>query len=511
MSNSDVVQAIPFVLHQIGRDDSIPDHLAAFCRSWKEWNPDLNVIYWSAQTLRQFVVDQAPSYLSLFDGYSHDICRANLGRYLLLQYYGGIYADLGCQCLCRLEPLLQGRELLIAPEPASHHQQSNVLDRGLEKVFSPAFMASIAAHPFWSDVLDVLCEFEPSSVQTYDDVLDATGSFLLGRVIMAKPMYERHLVPQAWIYPFSQVECWHGLVFDPIFWMRRTSESFVAHYWDGSWFQSSRGLHAFVPSKAPVNISSPSLPTVKGTKHNQGLIIRDSNNPLPLISCLMITRGRVCQARLAIQSFLNQTYLRRELIVVDDDSDASLSDWISGLSCDMIRLFRLPNEGMSLGELRNFSVLQSLGEYVCQWDDDDLYDPVRLEMQMGALLSTGSDVAVLSRFLIWWPHRKRLAVSCFRDWEGSFLCRRDCLPLYPAQRQGEDSAVFEQLRKRNHLARIDMPRLYLYVVHGLNTFHPSHFDRHWEVATARWQGADLERLRPELQRRLLMREYLECV
>ena len=509
-----MAKSIPLILHQIGFDDGIPSQLEGFRQSWSELNPDLDMIYWTEQKLRLFIAEKAPTYLALFDAFLHPLCRANLGRYLLLQYYGGIVADLDCQCLRPIAPLLNGHEVLIALEPMVHGQQDHLVDSGVKAVTRTAFLASRPSHPFWSEVLEILCETEPQhDHENNGDYHDIGGSLLLAHVMSTNPKYDVCLVDVAQIYPFSREECRQGLVFDPAFWVERSSAAFIACYWDVSWLPSivSGGWHAFVPSLAPVNISVPLL--CKDTKAKDEPIPSSSNliHCSPLISCLMITRERPIQARLAIQSFLRQTYPNRELIVVDDDPDSQLYDWILSLQSNLIRYFRLPDQGLSLGELRNFSAQQALGDYICQWDDDDLYDPLRLEMQMAALISTGSDATVLARFLMWWPQTKRLAVSCFRDWEGSLLCRKDCLPTYPHLRQGEDSALFEELRRKYTLARIDMPRLYLYVVHGRNTFTPSHFDDHWNHATSRWQGDDLNRLRLELQRRLFMREYSECV
>ena len=55
----------------------------------------------------------------MFDAFPHGICKADLGRYLLLLSFGGIYADLDCQCLQEIEPLIDGRQLVIATEPKS--------------------------------------------------------------------------------------------------------------------------------------------------------------------------------------------------------------------------------------------------------------------------------------------------------------------------------------------------------------------------------------------------------
>jgi glycosyltransferase involved in cell wall biosynthesis len=228
---------------------------------------------------------------------------------------------------------------------------------------------------------------------------------------------------------------------------------------------------------------------------------------LPLISALMVTRGRPRQAQLAIQTFQAQTYQNRELVVVDDDSDPTLARWISTQADPHIRLVRLSDAQQTLGELRNLALEQAHGLYVCQWDDDDLHDPLRLEVQLQTLRVRGAQASLLARWMIWWPQHQRLALSCYRNWEGSLLCRRSLMPAYPCLRRGEDSQLLEQLSNSVRVARIDMPRLYLYVVHGTNTFEQEHFETHWHQATARWQGSELDRLLPELQRRMPIHVY----
>ena len=70
--------------------------------------------------------------------------------------------------------------------------------------------------------------------------------------------------------------------------------------------------------------------------------------------------------------------------------------------------------------------------------------------------------------------------------------------------------MLQELIPRVRLARVDLPRLYLYVVHGANTFETDHFEGHWKHATAQWEGRDLQRLWPELQRRLPMTKQYPC-
>ena len=46
----------------------------------------------------------------------------------------------------------------------------------------------------------------------------------------------------------------------------------------------------------------------------------------PLISCLMLTRGRLVPTRFAIDCYRRQTWPNRELVIVCDDPDSELPD-----------------------------------------------------------------------------------------------------------------------------------------------------------------------------------------
>ncbi|MCX5943478.1 MAG: glycosyltransferase family A protein [Cyanobacteria bacterium] len=345
---------------------------------------------------------------------------------------------------------------------------------------------------------------DPTQVLTSTDVLDATGPFLLSRVFTSKPQHQRHLVASALIYPFSKDDCWHGLIFDLSFWIERSRHAFVAHYWDSSWFKPSSEWHSGVPSQAPVHLYQPPSPSPRSAKLDCG---SKPANGRPLVSCLMVTRGRPHQARQAIDCFLAQTYDPIELIIIDDDSDSELAVQLAGIDSSRIRHVRLPDQGFSLGVLRNVALDHALGDYICQWDDDDLHDPVRLEVQMRTLQASDAQASILARWLIWWPHLKRLAVSRYRDWEGSLLCERSLMPRYLDQRCGEDSELLAGLMQTVRMARIDMPRLYVYICHGTNTFSSEHFEPHWHQATARWDQGDYELIEQELDRRLPLLNY----
>jgi hypothetical protein len=194
----------------------------------------------------------------------------------------------------------------------------------------------------------------------------------------------------------------------------------------------------------------------------------------PLISCLMVTRGGKLPAAFALDCFRRQSWRNRELVIVCDVADSAIEALVASLGDPTIRYVEAAPA--SLGELRNISVAHARGDFLCQWDDDDLYDAGRLEFMMAALLSHDVAAVFLKRWLIWWPARRQLAVSGSRTWEGSMLVGRDVLPAYPAQALAEDNITIARLCSMHATLLIDRPSLYCYIVHGANSYENAHFE-----------------------------------
>ena len=218
----------------------------------------------------------------------------------------------------------------------------------------------------------------------------------------------------------------------------------------------------------------------------------------PLVSCLMVSRGRLFPGRHAVECFLRQTHANRELVIVIDDPGCDLRAHVLALADPRLRLVEIPSGQRTLGELRNIAVANARGEYVCQWDDDDLYAPQRIEVQLATLVATGAAACLLRRWTLWWPEARRLAISGARTWEGSILARVCDLPPYPALRRGEDTEMIEALLARERVVSLDAPELYVYIRHGENTFGLAHFTGLYNYSRRRWTGehcnAELARL-----------------
>jgi Glycosyl transferases group 1/Glycosyl transferase family 2 len=227
---------------------------------------------------------------------------------------------------------------------------------------------------------------------------------------------------------------------------------------------------------------------------------------LAMVSCLMVSRGDVARAKFGVMSYLQQTWPNKELVVVIQQEQTSLANWLATLDEPSIRLHIAPSH-WTLGDLRNASIAHAQGEFIMQWDDDDLSDPDRIRAFMGAAKRLQVDLVFLSRWFHWWPARRSFCGAVHRIWEGSMLARKSCMVRYPSLPKGEDTDVMQQLVSQHPFALVDWPELYVYTVTGKNTWDTSFFERHWQQATWRAQGLVYDDLLDALNRRLPIKAY----
>jgi mannosyltransferase OCH1-like enzyme len=477
---------LPRIIHQTWKDARVPARWLPLQRSWQRHHPGWEYRFWTDADLRSLVARDYPWFLVTYDGYREPIKRVDAARYLLMHRFGGLYVDLDFEAFRPIDPLLAEHDVVLVPEPPEHLQLAIVRASGLHELVCNAFLASRPQHAFWGHVLERLV---PSSA--LPGPLDATGPFFLTRALQSFPERSRvTMAPWEQLCPVTSHQADGGALADPAQRARVASSAYAAHHWSGSWFRNP-----------DTGAAKWRLDVVNVTRYFAGkpvstqpvaLAFTPDRDAGPLVSCLMVTRGRVALAARAIRCFLAQTYENRELVIVDDAEDDALAAHVAGLGDPRVRHIRV-SPGEPLGALRNLSIEHARGSYVCQWDDDDLYHPRRVELQLAMLQATGDAACFLADNHIWWPQRHRLARSVRRIWECSMLCAKSSLIPYPRVRRGEDTPVVQAVLQRGGAAVLEeVPHLYVYVVHGENTFPAAHFDEHWAQAPARYEGADYE-------------------
>lgn len=213
------------------------------------------------------------------------------------------------------------------------------------------------------------------------------------------------------------------------------------------------------------------------------------NSRSSLISCVCVTREKPEFLKRAIDCFLAQTYVNKELIILYEDDDLATEKLVGGgfPTESGIRLLRAPAyPKMTLGELRNVAIKVAMGEFICQWDDDDWYHMSRLELQYGKLFGAGRHGSILTQWLVFDCLTATAYLSHVRLWEGSILCRKSVLQqkAYEDKPLGEDTATIEYLASRNSLYLLEeMPGLYIYVYHGGNLWEHEHWNAIFRCST----------------------------
>ncbi len=112
---------------------------------------------------------------------------------------------------------------------------------------------------------------------------------------------------------------------------------------------------------------------------------------LPTISIIVTTYQREQLLKETLISILNQTYTDFELIVVDNHSDYNFLESIDSIGDDRIKPFQNQNNGV-IAVNRNYGIQRAKGQYIAFCDDDDLWHPDKLKLQVDAMQDSSLNV-----------------------------------------------------------------------------------------------------------------------
>jgi glycosyltransferase involved in cell wall biosynthesis len=127
----------------------------------------------------------------------------------------------------------------------------------------------------------------------------------------------------------------------------------------------------------------------------------------PLISILIPAYNSQEWIADAIESALAQTWLRKEIIVVDDGSSDQTLDVAKKYASRAVNVVTQANQGACVARNKAFSLCQ--GDYIQWLDADDLLDPHKVEGQMRQIADCRSRLTLLSGAWAYLIYRKRKA------------------------------------------------------------------------------------------------------
>lgn len=210
-----------------------------------------------------------------------------------------------------------------------------------------------------------------------------------------------------------------------------------------------------------------------------------------MISCLMISKNNIYIFKKAVLSFLRQNFKNKELIVVFEKNQQYAKEKINYLkkikNCKVI----LVEDGLGLGNLRNIALENAKGDFVIQWDDDEINHPDRIRLQFKNLIYYNAYACYLEDRLHYFYNTNELFIedgsygsindSIKQHCPGSVLMKNKKEFKYKNYLfEGDDIDLMKQIFSKHKIATLPKHYwLYCYTYHGNNTVN---FNKHIKIA-----------------------------
>jgi len=214
--------SIPQIIHQTYKTRELPSGWEGVPDSYAKVLPNWKYMFWSDETGRDLIADHYDWFLPTFDGYEHNIERADAVRYFILYHYGGIYVDMDIMAERQdLDNLIRGHQNMLSITP----------DVGLTN----AFMASTKHSKFMHFSMKLLQRH--SQMQYFlrhFTIMVQTGPMFISMSHASFPSGKdiTLVMPKVWGKCSKCEACNHGL----------KSVAFFHHVEGSSWFKSDTSL-----------------------------------------------------------------------------------------------------------------------------------------------------------------------------------------------------------------------------------------------------------------------------
>ncbi|HEY4930988.1 MAG TPA: glycosyltransferase [Terriglobales bacterium] len=134
---------------------------------------------------------------------------------------------------------------------------------------------------------------------------------------------------------------------------------------------------------------------------------------MPTVSIIMNVCNGAATIRAALESAFNQTYRDWELIVWDDCSTDDSAAIVAEFNDPRLRYFLSPHD-TPLGQARELALRQAGGEWLAFLDQDDIWLPTKLELQI-ALTDSPQVGLVYGRTLCFYPGGRQRDYDQFHE------------------------------------------------------------------------------------------------
>ena len=162
------------------------------------------------------------------------------------------------------------------------------------------------------------------------------------------------------------------------------------------------------------------------TRHLTGLALNREEKSL--VSVIMPVYNRIDTVKYAIDSVLEQSYGKLELIIINDGSDDGSKELLDGINDPRITILHNENcKGVS--NARNQGLAAAQGKFIAYLDSDNLWDSRYLAAMVGAFLELPDAEALYSGQLLFKGKQKHPFAVRFGSFNRSLLTNRNYIDI----------------------------------------------------------------------------------
>jgi hypothetical protein len=251
---------IPKIIHQIGPESKSKWHpVWNICHeTWMKNFEGYEIKIWNDdKDLDLFIKEKYPEKYAFYENLPYHMIKMDFSRYAILNYYGGIYADLDMYCYENFYDFLNNEVCLIEPIDFDNNEGDMIMG---------CLMASEPNQQFWKDCMNCCEEVynqsdkeklynTPNVFDSFSEILEIGGPKLLFEVYRKFPNKEKvQFLPKNSYHPVV-TEYFEGMKtkhMKTMIWGRESIELFETgfknlnlNYEDGmkNLFQSIRGVN----------------------------------------------------------------------------------------------------------------------------------------------------------------------------------------------------------------------------------------------------------------------------
>lgn len=180
----------------------------------------------------------------------------------------------------------------------------------------------------------------------------------------------------------------------------------------------------------------------------------------PLVSCLMLSTGRVQPAMGAIEDFLAQTWDNKELVIVAVNAVRALQTHLQARPDSRIRYVHIESDTISMGGQRNLALSLARGDYIALWHECAHHSPHRLTASLNALLQAQAQALFLGQIQIWQAQQGCHAWFGQRPWQDSLVAQKSHVPAFPDTQHEDPDTWCAALIAKTRAISMDADSLY---------------------------------------------------